>query len=125
MGNISSVLKAKRKELGLTLAQIAEKIGVTEATVQRWESGNIKSLRHERIAKLADILGVTPSVLMGWDEPTAPTLPSPTITEDTVTFPVITSVAAHYDGVSIDASAAGEKNEVPRAYLTGRQAGAL
>ena len=88
MGNISSVLKAKRKELGLTLAQIAEKIGVTEATVQRWESGNIKSLRHERIAKLADILGVTPSVLMGWDEPTAPTLPSPTITEDTVTFPV-------------------------------------
>ena len=67
------------EELGLTLAQIAEKIGVTEATVQRWESGNIKSLRHERIAKLADILGVTPAVLMGWDEPTAPTLPSPTI----------------------------------------------
>ena len=84
MGNISSVLKAKRKELGLTLAQIAEKIGVTEATVQRWESGNIKSLRHERIAKLADILGVTPSVLMGWDEPTAPTLPSPTITGDSM-----------------------------------------
>ena len=122
MGNISSVLKAKRKELGLTLAQIAEKIGVTEATVQRWESGNIKSLRHERIAKLADILGVTPSVLMGWDEPTAPTLPSPTITEDTVTFPVITSVAAHYDSVSINESAAGEKIEVPRAYLKGRKA---
>ena len=112
MGNISSVLKAKRKELGLTLAQIAEKIGVTEATVQRWESGNIKSLRHERIAKLADILGVTPSVLMGWDE----------LTEDTVTFPVITSVAAHYDGVSIDENAAGEKIEVPRAYLKGRKA---
>ena len=122
MGNISSVLKAKRKELGLTLAQIAEKIGVTEATVQRWESGNIKSLRHERIAKLAEILGVTPSVLMGWDEPTAPTLPSPTITEDTVTFPVITSVAAHYDGVSIDESTTGEKIEVPRAYLKGRKA---
>ena len=122
MGNISSVLKAKRKELGLTLAQIAEKIGVTEATVQRWESGNIKSLRHERIAKLADILGVTPAVLMGWDEPTAPTLPSPTITEDTVTFPVITSVATHYDGISIDESAAGEKIEVPRAYLKGRKA---
>lgn len=59
---------------------------------------------------------------MGWDEPTAPTLPSPIITEDTVTFPVITSVAAHYDGVSIDESAAGEKIEVPRAYLKGRKA---
>ena len=33
MGNISSVLKAKRKELGLTLAQIAEKIGVTEVEI--------------------------------------------------------------------------------------------
>ena len=89
MGNISSVLKAKRKELGLTLAQIAEKIGVTEATVQRWESGNIKSLRHERIAKLADILGVTPAVLMGWDEPPAPTLPSPTITSKFSIIPKI------------------------------------
>ena len=121
MGNISSVLKAKRKELGLTLAQIAEKIGVTEATVQRWESGNIKSLRHERIAKLADILGVTPSVLMGWDEPTAPTLPSPTITEDTVTFPVITSVAAHYDSISDDESLEGDTVEIPAVYLKGRK----
>ena len=33
MGNISSVLKAKRKELGLTLAQIAEKIG----GIRLWE----------------------------------------------------------------------------------------
>jgi transcriptional regulator with XRE-family HTH domain len=68
MSSISSVLKIRRKELGLTLAQIAEQIGVTEATVQRWESGNIKSLRHERITKLAEILGVSPAVLMGWEE---------------------------------------------------------
>ena len=34
---LSSVLKTRRKELGLTLAQIADKIGVTEATVQRWQ----------------------------------------------------------------------------------------
>lgn len=121
MGNISSVLKSRRKELGLTLAQIATQIGVTEATVQRWESGNIKSLRHERIATLAEILGVSPAVLMGWDEPDTPDLPSPTITEDTVTFPIVTSVAAHYDSVSTDESATGEKIEVPRAYLKGRK----
>lgn len=84
MGNISSVLKSRRKELGLTLAQIAAQIGVTEATVQRWESGNIKSLRHERIAKLAEILGVAPAVLMGWDEPGAPELPSPAITKSLI-----------------------------------------
>ena len=43
-------------------------MGVTEATVQRWESGNIKTLRYEKIGKLAEILGVKPSVLMGWDD---------------------------------------------------------
>lgn len=75
MEKLSSVLKTRRKELGLTLAQIADKIGVTEATVQRWESGNIKSMRYERIDKLAEILDVPPSSLMGWGD-TTNTLPS-------------------------------------------------
>jgi len=65
---ISDVMKKKRLERGLTLKQIADKIGVTEATVQRWESGNIKSLRQGRISQLAEILHTTPSVLMGWDD---------------------------------------------------------
>ena len=55
------------------------------------------------------------------DEPSAPSLPSPTITEDTVTFPIVTSVAAHYDSVSTDESATGEHIEVPSAYLKGRK----
>ena len=33
MGALSSVLKKRRKELGLTLLQIADDVGVTEATV--------------------------------------------------------------------------------------------
>lgn len=60
---ISDVMKKKRLERGLTLKQIADKIGVTEATVQRWESGNIKSLRQGRISQLAEILHTTPPFL--------------------------------------------------------------
>lgn len=75
MENLSSVLRRRRKELGLTLLQIAEEMNVSEATVQRWESGNIKMLRHERIAKLAQVLKVAPSSLMGWEE-VQPELPS-------------------------------------------------
>ena len=67
MTELSSILKRRRKELGLTLSQIADEMGVAEATVQRWESGNIKSIRHEKIGKLADILKVTPAALMGWE----------------------------------------------------------
>ena len=69
MNGLSTVLKQRRKELGLTLAQIADRMGVAEATVQRWESGNIKSVRHDKIVKLAEVLGVNPASLMGWAEP--------------------------------------------------------
>lgn len=69
MSSLSSILKQRRKELGLTLAQIADMMGVAEATVQRWESGNIKTVRHEKIGKLAEILKVSPAALMGWENP--------------------------------------------------------
>lgn len=75
MSELSSVLKQRRKEMGLTLAQIADKMSVTEATVQRWESGNIKSIRHEKIGKLAEILNVSPAVLMGWTDDLSGSLP--------------------------------------------------
>jgi len=50
-------------------------MGVTEATVQRWESGNIKSIRYEKIGKLAEILGVSPADLMGWEPDSRPSIP--------------------------------------------------
>ena len=64
---LSDVLKKRRSDLGLTLLEIANRMGVSEATVQRWESGNIKSLRHGRLTQLAEILQVPPAELMGWD----------------------------------------------------------
>lgn len=67
MENLSVILRKRRKELGLTLAQIADMMGVAEATVQRWESGNIKSIRYEKMDKLAEILRVNPASFMGWD----------------------------------------------------------
>lgn len=64
---ISDILKSRRKALGYTLLDVAKKMNVSEATVQRWESGNIKNLRQERIAKLAEVLEISPAELMGWE----------------------------------------------------------
>lgn len=61
-------LKSRRKELGLTLLQVAKRVGISEGTVQRWENGIIKSLRYENVVKLADALETTPAYLMGWEE---------------------------------------------------------
>lgn len=61
-------IKERRKQMGLTLLQLSEKTGVKEATVQRWESGNIKTIKYETVELLADVLHCSPAYLMGWDE---------------------------------------------------------
>ena len=47
MDILNQRIKERRLAQGLTLAQVAEKLGVKEATVQRYESGDIKNIKHE------------------------------------------------------------------------------
>lgn len=57
----------KRIEKGITLAQIADRLGVTEATAQRYERGNIKSIPYEHMCAYGEILNCSPAYLMGWE----------------------------------------------------------
>lgn len=59
-------LHSRRLELGLSLTDIADYVGVSAATVSRWERGEIQNLRRDKIAKLAEVLKMSPSALMGW-----------------------------------------------------------
>lgn len=61
-------IKQRRLDLGLTLLDVAQAVNVSEATVSRWESGDIANMRRDRIALLANVLKVSPSYLIGWDE---------------------------------------------------------
>ena len=61
-------LKQRRQELGLTQNDVATHVGVSEATVSRWESGDIANMRQGRIAALAEILRIDPSVIVGMTE---------------------------------------------------------
>lgn len=65
--NIGERIKKARLKKGLTLIEVAEKLGKTEATIQRYESGNIKNLKNDTIEELANVLRVSPAHLMGWD----------------------------------------------------------
>lgn len=51
-------LRQRRKELGLTMKQVADAVGVSEATISRYESGNIRNMRRDRIDKYAKVLRV-------------------------------------------------------------------
>ncbi|MDY4191305.1 MAG: helix-turn-helix transcriptional regulator [Oscillospiraceae bacterium] len=66
--SIASLIRVRRKSLGLTLLDVAKKVGVSEATVQRWETGSIKNMGQDKVIKLADALLLTPAELMGYDE---------------------------------------------------------
>ena len=68
MPEIKERIKEMRIRRGLTLLEVAERIGVKEATVQRYESGSIKNIKHETICKLAEVFACDPGYLMGWED---------------------------------------------------------
>ena len=116
--SLSSVLKQRRKELGLTLLEIAEKMGVSEATAQRWESGGIKTLRQGRIAQLAEILNVSPAKLMGWeDNDSKPPIPSNAIPYEPPKHiaPILGCVRAGVGGLAVQEITGYD--ELPECYV--------
>lgn len=67
---IKDRLKQKRLEAGLTLEEVAKAVGVTKATVQRWESGLIANMKRDKIVILAKTLRTTPAYILGLEENT-------------------------------------------------------
>lgn len=65
-------IKERRLAMGMTLLDVANALGVKEATVQRYESGEIKNPKHQTVLELARIFHCTPSYLMGWEEDVLP-----------------------------------------------------
>lgn len=61
-------IKTRRKELGISADVLAEKIGVSRATMYRYENGDIEKVPVDLISPLAAALHVSAAYLMGWDE---------------------------------------------------------
>ena len=66
--SVQDIIKSRRKELGLTLKEVAERLRVSEGTVSRYESGDIQNMGIDKIASLAKVLQCSPGYLMGWEE---------------------------------------------------------
>ena len=67
---MKEIIRKRRSELGLTLEDVAHRVGVSRATVQRWEKGVLQNPGRDKIANLAAALQVTPEYLLGWtDDP--------------------------------------------------------
>ena len=63
MNELGSKIARKRKELGLTQTEFAERLSVTRQTVSRWEAGSVMP-DIDKIADIAAILGVSCDYLL-------------------------------------------------------------
>ena len=57
---MNKLIKTRRKELGITLEEIGNYVGVSKTTVMRWENGDISNMRSDKIKKLCEILQLVP-----------------------------------------------------------------
>lgn len=73
---IKDILTQRRKDLSLTMKQVAEKVGVSEGTISRWESGKIADMRRDKIMAYAKALQISPAIIMGWEESSTPSYPN-------------------------------------------------
>ncbi len=65
---VGARIKARRMELKLSQREMAARLGYTDhTTLTRIEGGKI-DLPQSRIVKIAEVLGVTPAYLMGWEQ---------------------------------------------------------
>ncbi|CRT88977.1 phage transcriptional repressor [Streptococcus equi subsp. equi] len=61
-------IKERRKQLGLTATQLAEKLGVHHSTIYRYENGDIEKVPTAILSDIAKTLDTTPAFLMGWED---------------------------------------------------------
>lgn len=66
--DVKDILKNRRLEKQLTLDDVGHLVGVSAATISRWESGDIANMKRDKIVKLAKALDISPAIIMGWDE---------------------------------------------------------
>lgn len=62
--DIGEKIYRRRKELGLTQEAVANAAGVTKSTVNKWESGQTRSIRSDHLQALADTLQVSAAFLL-------------------------------------------------------------
>lgn len=72
-----------RSILGLTLEEVASKVGVAKSTILRYEKGSIEKIKLPVIESIANVLNVDPNWLIGnTDSPALPRKNSPVILSD-------------------------------------------
>ncbi|OEF96162.1 hypothetical protein BHF68_10270 [Desulfuribacillus alkaliarsenatis] len=89
--------------LNLSYQDLAEKTGISKSTLQRYETGAIKSLGVDKLEILAEALKTTPAYLMGWvQEPKSLAKNTFTSAKEAMEFILSTPVLMRYGGYDVN-----------------------
>ncbi len=66
--SVGRKLFAARKERGLSRMEVGKRVDLHETTVKRYEDGDIKNLSIDKLKQFAEVLGLDPAYLMGWED---------------------------------------------------------
>lgn len=86
-------IKKRRTELGLSVDQLAERLGKNRATIYRYESNDIEKFPVTAVEPLAKALYTSPAYLMGWTDNQKIDSFSNVHPVGTRSFPVLSAVA--------------------------------
>ena len=121
-----TILRNLRDEKGYSMDKLVELYNakydakMNKSTLSRYENG-IQDPIYTVVVNLADFFNVSVDYLTGnsSEQNSLDRFPSPNITEDYTTFPVIGEIAAGYDHIAAE-DWDGEKIDIPNKYLKGR-----
>ena len=87
---MGAILKKLRLEKQATQEEVGKVIGVSKATIMKYEKGIVYNMKRSSVAKLADYFGVSPTYLMGLEEEIEPT----NLLKDLLIIPVVGKIRA-------------------------------
>lgn len=69
---MSDRIKERRKALGFTQEDLANRLGLQKSAIAKYENGRVQNIKRSTILKMAECLECSPSYLMGLDDPSQP-----------------------------------------------------
>lgn len=66
MGLTGDRIRELRQRHGMTLDDVAKKLGVNRQAVHKYESGLVTNIPLDKVEKMAEMFGVSPGYISGW-----------------------------------------------------------
>lgn len=63
--DVGQLIKERRIAKGMTQGELAEKVGVKDSAIAKWENGRVSEIKRSNLKKLADALDISPTQLFG------------------------------------------------------------